>query len=46
MAKRGPDLHDAEVGRRVRALRLERGMSQEKLGDGLGLTSSKCRNTR
>src|SRR5712675_1894256 len=38
MAKRGPDLHDAEVGRRVRALRLERRMSQEKLGDGLGLT--------
>ena len=38
MAKRGPDLRDAEVGRRVRALRLERGMSQEKLGDGLGLT--------
>jgi transcriptional regulator with XRE-family HTH domain len=38
MAKRGPDLRDAEVGRRVRALRLERGMSQEKLGDSLGLT--------
>src|ERR1700687_1655044 len=38
MSKRGPDLRDVEVGRRVRALRLERGMSQEKLGDGLGLT--------
>ena len=38
MSKRDPDLRDVEVGRRVRALRLERGMSQEKLGDRLELT--------
>ena len=37
MAKR-PDLTDIEVGRRVRALRLERGMSQEKLACALELT--------
>ena len=29
---------DIEVGRRVRALRLEKGMSQEKLGNQLDLT--------
>jgi transcriptional regulator with XRE-family HTH domain len=38
MAKRGPDPRDAEVGRRVHALRLEREMSQEKLSDRLDLT--------
>ena len=37
MAKR-PDLTDIDVGRRVRALRLERGMSQEKLACALDLT--------
>jgi transcriptional regulator with XRE-family HTH domain len=35
---KGPDPRDAEVGRRVRALRLERKMSQSTLGDRLGLT--------
>jgi transcriptional regulator with XRE-family HTH domain len=38
MARKKPDLRDIEVGRRVRALRLEKGMSQERLGDALDLT--------
>jgi transcriptional regulator with XRE-family HTH domain len=38
MAKRGPDPQDIEVGKRVRALRLERGMSQTNLANELGLT--------
>src|SRR6202521_5010685 len=38
MAKRGPDPQDIQVGQRVRALRLERGMSQTNLADQLGLT--------
>ena len=37
MVKR-PDPTDIEVGRRVRALRLERGMSQERLAFALKLT--------
>jgi transcriptional regulator with XRE-family HTH domain len=37
MQKR-PSSRDREVGRRVRALRIQRGMSQTTLGDGLGLT--------
>lgn len=36
--KKGPDLRDVEIGRRVRVFRLERKMSQEKLADQLGLT--------
>jgi transcriptional regulator with XRE-family HTH domain len=36
--KKGPDPRDIEVGRRVRALRLERSMSQTALADRLGLT--------
>jgi len=36
--KKGPDPRDIEVGRRVRALRLERDMSQTALADRLGLT--------
>lgn len=36
--KKGPDPRDIEVGRRVRALRLERDMSQTALADKLGLT--------
>ena len=36
--KKGPDPRDIEVGRRVRALRLERNMSQTALADRLGLT--------
>jgi transcriptional regulator with XRE-family HTH domain len=38
MAKRGPDPQDIQVGQRVRALRLERGMSQTNLANQLGLT--------
>jgi transcriptional regulator with XRE-family HTH domain len=38
MAKKQPDALDIKVGSKVRALRLERQMSQEKLGDALGLT--------
>ena len=36
--KKGPDPRDIEVGRRVRALRLERNMSLTALADRLGLT--------
>jgi transcriptional regulator with XRE-family HTH domain len=36
--KKGPDPRDIEVGRRVRALRLERHLSQTALADQLGLT--------
>jgi transcriptional regulator with XRE-family HTH domain len=36
--KRSPDRMDLEVGRRVRTFRLQKGLSQEKLGDQLGLT--------
>jgi transcriptional regulator with XRE-family HTH domain len=34
----GPDARDMEVGRRVRALRLERNLSQSALAERLGLT--------
>jgi transcriptional regulator with XRE-family HTH domain len=36
--KRSPDRVDIEVGRRIRTFRLEKGLSQEQLGDQLGLT--------
>ena len=35
MARKHPDPKDVEVGRRVRAFRLNKGLSQEKLGDRL-----------
>jgi transcriptional regulator with XRE-family HTH domain len=38
MTKKGPDGRDVEVGRRVRMFRLQKGLSQEKLGDALGIT--------
>ncbi len=38
MAKKGPNPTDKHVGARVRMRRMMLGMSQEKLGDGLGLT--------
>jgi transcriptional regulator with XRE-family HTH domain len=38
MARKQPDPLDIEVGRKVRAQRLEKDMSQEKLGAALGLT--------
>jgi transcriptional regulator with XRE-family HTH domain len=36
--KRSGDPRDAEIGRRIRALRLERGLSQTELGNLLGVT--------
>ena len=38
MRKKKPDPYDLEIGNRVRTLRLERSLSQEKLGETLGLT--------
>jgi transcriptional regulator with XRE-family HTH domain len=38
MTKKRPDARDAEVGRRVRTYRLQKGLSQEKLAEQLGLT--------
>ena len=38
MAKRGPNPIDRHVGSRVRQRRQELGLTQEKLGDALGLT--------
>ena len=38
MTKKRPDPLDIEVGQRVRTFRLHKGLSQEKLGDQLGLT--------
>ena len=38
MAKKVPNPIDVHVGNRVRIRRLELGISQEKLGDALGLT--------
>jgi transcriptional regulator with XRE-family HTH domain len=38
VSKRSPDRVDIEVGQRVRTFRLQKGLSQEKLGDQLGLT--------
>jgi transcriptional regulator with XRE-family HTH domain len=38
MTKKSPDARDIEVGRRVRVFRLQKGLSQEKLGDALGIT--------
>ena len=38
MVKKAPNPIDRHVGSRVRMRRLMLGMSQEKLGDGLGLT--------
>ena len=38
MPRKKPDPRDIEVAHRVRALRLEKGLSQEKLGHALGLT--------
>jgi transcriptional regulator with XRE-family HTH domain len=38
VAKKGPDSLDVEIGQRVRAFRLQKGLSQEKLADQLGIT--------
>jgi transcriptional regulator with XRE-family HTH domain len=36
--KRRAGVEDVEIGRKIRALRLERGLSQSGLADGIGLT--------
>ena len=36
--KRRAGAEDVEIGRKIRALRLERGLSQSNLGEGIGLT--------
>jgi transcriptional regulator with XRE-family HTH domain len=36
--KRRAGAQDIEIGRKIRALRLERGLSQTNLADGIGLT--------
>lgn len=38
MAAKAPRPEDVAVGKRIRAFRLARGLSQEKLGEALGLT--------
>ena len=38
MRKRRAGPEDVEIGRKIRALRLERGLSQSGLADGIGLT--------
>src|SRR5262249_40614064 len=38
MTRRGGDPRDAEIGQRVRALRLQRGLSQSELGNLLSVT--------
>jgi transcriptional regulator with XRE-family HTH domain len=38
MKKRSGDPRDVEIGKRIRALRLERGLSQTELGNLLGIT--------
>jgi transcriptional regulator with XRE-family HTH domain len=43
MSSKQQDPLDIKVGRRVRALRLEKGMSQEKLGNQLALTFQQIR---
>src|SRR3954469_13504688 len=38
LRKRRAGVEDVEIGRKIRALRLERGLSQSTLADGIGLT--------
>jgi transcriptional regulator with XRE-family HTH domain len=38
VAKKGLDSLDVEIGQRVRAFRLQKGLSQQKLADQLGVT--------
>ena len=38
MSKKSPDAYDVAVGARIRYHRLQAGISQEKLGEALGLT--------
>jgi transcriptional regulator with XRE-family HTH domain len=43
VVKREPDLLDVGVGQRVQACRLQKGLSQQKLADQLGVT---CRQVQ
>jgi len=38
LPKRRPTAEDVEIGRKIRALRLQRGVSQSELAKGIGLT--------
>ena len=42
IAKKAPNPTDKHVGARVRMRRMMLSMSQEKLGDALGLTFQRC----
>jgi transcriptional regulator with XRE-family HTH domain len=44
VAKKGPDPLDVEVGQRMRAFRLQKGLSQQKLADQLGITFQQVQN--
>jgi transcriptional regulator with XRE-family HTH domain len=44
--KKSPNDADRHIGSQIKARRNAIGMSQEKLGDMLGLTFSKSRNMR
>jgi DNA-binding XRE family transcriptional regulator len=46
IAKKAPNPIDKHVGSRVRMRRMMLAMSQEKLGDALGITFQQCRKTR
>ncbi len=38
MSRKKPNYDDIAIGARIKSIRLQRGISQEALGDGLGLT--------
>ena len=40
MAQRGGDPRDAEIGKRVRTLRLQRGLSQTELGNLISVAAN------
>ncbi len=42
--KRRAGAEDVEIGRKIRALRLERGLSQSGLAEGIGLTFQQVQN--
>ena len=46
LAKKAPNPTDKHVGSRVRMRRMMLGMSQEKLGDSLGLTFQQIQKVR
>ena len=46
MPKKDANPIDRHVGTRIRMQRIVRGLSQTELGEAVGLTFSRCRNTR